>query len=145
VSRVAIALAALALVGCGSSSGHPAARTVSVRLGDGQVRAEIAADDSARTRGLSGRSSLAEGRGMLFVYDGSARRTYWMKGMRFPIDIIWIAAGRVTGVERDAPVPAGGRLPLYSSDGPADHVLELRAGWARRHGVERGDPVKIGR
>ena len=79
---------------------------------------------------------------MLFVYSDHLTRTYWMKGMRFPIDIVWIDRGRVTGVVRNAPVPHG-RPPLYSSVGPADHVLEMPAGWAARHGTKRGDPVSI--
>lgn len=143
VVRIATALAALALVACGSSRPQTA-RTVDVRVGRAEVHAEIAADDTARRRGLSGRASLAENRGMLFVYPDRLERTYWMKGMRFPIDIVWIDRGRVAGVEPDLPVPVGGDLPLYPSRVPADHVLEVRAGWAARHGVERGDRVSIG-
>jgi uncharacterized membrane protein (UPF0127 family) len=134
-------LAALALAGCGSarSDGHP---TVEVRLGGATVQAEVARDSKARERGLSGRRSLAEGRGMLFVYPDRAVRTYWMKGMRFPIDIIWIDRGRVRGLERNVPVSRGG-LPRYSSRGPADHVLEVPAGWARRHGTVPGSRVAV--
>jgi uncharacterized membrane protein (UPF0127 family) len=65
-----------------------------------------------------------------------------MKGMRFPIDIIWIDRGRVRGVERDAPVPRGA-LPRYSSGGPADRVLEVPAGWARRHQAGPGSRVVV--
>jgi uncharacterized membrane protein (UPF0127 family) len=136
------ALALLALAGCGSSESKTDS-TVAVRIGDASVRAEVAATPAARERGLSGRASLAEDRGMLFVYPDRAVRTFWMKGMRFPIDMIWIDRGRVTGVEANAPVPAGGDLPLYRSDGPADRVLEVRAGWAGRHGVERGDAFAV--
>ena len=143
-TTIATALAALALTGCGSSQPQ-SARTVEVHVGGAEVRAEIAAGEAAREQGLSGRASLAEDRGMLFVYPDHIERTYWMKGMRFPIDIVWIDRGRVTGVEADAPVPVGGDLPRYSSRAPADRVLEVRAGWAARHGVERGDRVSIGR
>jgi uncharacterized membrane protein (UPF0127 family) len=151
--RIAVALAALALAACGSSSAPEKAATeqaatekaatVSVRVGGTEVRADVAETAAARERGLSGRPRLAEGRGMLFVYPDHAVRTYWMKGMRFPIDIVWIDEGEVTGIERDAPVPQGGDLPLYSSRGPADHVLEVPAGWAGRHGVVRGARVVI--
>jgi uncharacterized protein len=117
---------------------------VSVDVGGATVKAEVAADSKSRERGLSGRTSLAEGRGMLFVYPDRQVRTFWMKGMRFPIDIIWIARGRVTGVERNAPVPVGS-VPLYSSRVAADHVLEVPAGWAGRHGADAGTPVTVGR
>jgi uncharacterized protein len=117
---------------------------VDVRVGRGEVRAEVAATDAARRRGLSGRAGLAEDRGMLFVYRDHLERTYWMKGMRFPLDIIWIDRRRVTGVEPNVPVPTGGNLPIYPSRSPADRVLEVRAGWAARHGVEQGARVTVG-
>jgi uncharacterized membrane protein (UPF0127 family) len=139
--RIAVALTALAVGACGSSSEQ--ASTVDVRVGSATVRADVAETNAARERGLSGRSRLPEGRGMLFVYNDHAERTYWMKGMRFPIDIVWIDRGKVIGVERNAPVPRGGDLPLYSSRGAADHVLEVPAGWAGRHGVDRGARVAI--
>jgi hypothetical protein len=138
----AILALGLLVAACGSSSSE-APTTVSVRVAGATVRAEIARSEAARERGLSGREGLANGRGMLFVYDDHAVRTYWMKGMRFPIDIIWIDRGRVMGVERKAPVPQGGVFPLYSSRSAADHVLEVPAGWAARHGVDRGARVVI--
>jgi uncharacterized protein len=136
-----LALAALVLGACGSSSPDEPG-TVTVQVGGAEVRAEVADDDAERERGLSGRSDLPEGRGMLFVYVDRAVRNYWMKGVRFPLDIIWIDRGRVTGVEANAPVPQG-TTPLYSSRRPADHVLEVPGGWSARHGVERGDRVAI--
>jgi uncharacterized protein len=141
--RTVVLLAVLAVAGCGSSSSKPT-RTVDVHVGKASVRAELAETPAARERGLSGRESLAEDRGMLFVYSDRAERTYWMKGMHFPIDIVWIDRGRVAGVEPNAPVPTGNDLPLYPSRVPADRVLEVRAGWAARHGVERGDRVNVG-
>jgi uncharacterized membrane protein (UPF0127 family) len=141
-SRVSAALAALALIGCGSSHSQTA-RTVDVHVGGAGVRAEVAESTTARERGLSGRATLAEDRGMLFVYPDHVQRTFWMKGMRFPIDIVWIDRGRVAGVEPNVPVPVGSDLPLYPSRVPADRVLEVRAGWAARHGVERGDRVSV--
>lgn len=136
-----LALAALALGACGSSSAGSGG-SVTVQVGSAEVDAEIADNEAERERGLAGRDELPGGRGMLFVYPGSAVRTYWMKGVRFPLDIIWIDRGRVTGVEADVPVPRG-ELPLYSSRTPADRVLEVPAGWAARNGVDQGDPVSV--
>jgi uncharacterized protein len=141
-SFAAIPLVLLSLIGCGSSDAEQP-RTVTVRVGSGEVRAEIASDKADRTQGLSGRARLGEDRGMLFVYSDRLERTYWMKGMRFPIDIVWIDRGRVTGVESNVPVPVGGELPTYPSRDPADRVLEVPAGWAARHGVDQGDRVVV--
>jgi uncharacterized membrane protein (UPF0127 family) len=142
LSRIGLVLALLALAGCGSSESKTA-QTVAVEVGAARVRAEVAATAAERERGLSGRASLAEDRGMLFVFPDRGQRAFWMKGMRFPIDIVWMDRDRVTGVEPDVPVPVGDQLPLYRSPGPADRVLEVRAGWAARHGVERGDLVEV--
>jgi uncharacterized protein len=138
---IVITAVLLTLIGCGSE--EPDAKSVDVRVGDETVQAEVVSEAAEREQGLAGRASLAEDRGMLFVYPDRAERNYWMKGMRFPIDIVWIDQGRVTGVERDVPVPVDGRFPIYSSRAPADRVLEVRAGWAARHGVEPGDRVTV--
>jgi uncharacterized membrane protein (UPF0127 family) len=140
----AVLLGALALAACGSD-GSASPRTVEVRVGDARVQAELAVDEAARKRGLAGRDRLGENRGMLFVYPDREIRTYWMKGMRFPIDIVWIDRGRVTSVASDVPAPQGGDVPLYPSGHPVNRVLEVPAGWAARHGVERGDRVTVGK
>jgi uncharacterized membrane protein (UPF0127 family) len=149
-----LAVAALVLGGCGSSSGDdstatadsPSAaklRTVTVHVGKEKVTAEVARTGAERRQGLSGRASLAENRGMLFVFGDRAQRTFWMKGMRFPLDIVWIARGRVTGFAPDASVPTG-EPPLYPSTGPADRVLEVPAGWMARHRLGVGARVRVG-
>jgi uncharacterized protein len=137
---LSVAAAVAMLAGCGSSRSDPAP-VATVRVGGALVRAEVAGDAASRNRGLAGRPALRDGQGMLFVYGDRTPRAFWMKEMRFPIDIVWIDRGRVTGVERDVPVPDSG-LPLYRSPGPAGRALEVPAGWAARHGVRPGARVR---
>ena len=40
--------------------------------------------------GLSNKSSIKENEGMLFVLNRSSRRGFWMKDMKFTIDVIWL-------------------------------------------------------
>jgi uncharacterized protein len=134
-------IACVAATGCGSS-GAERHRTVSVQADRAVVVAEVASEPAARERGLSGRPSLGPRSGMLFTYPDRRLRTFWMKGMRFPIDIVWIDGNRVTGVERNVPVPESG-VPLYRSDGPVNRVLEVGAGWAARNAIRAGAPVVI--
>lgn len=65
-----------------------------------------------------------------------------MKDMRFPIDILWIKDGKVTGFIENAPAPTSGtedsKLPTYSSKTPVDYVLELPAGYAKQYGIKIG-------
>src|SRR5437016_1262720 len=51
---------------------------------------EIADTMMSKMRGLSGRDALSENNGMLFIFNGTSSSGFWMKDMKFPIDIIWI-------------------------------------------------------
>src|SRR4051794_26068174 len=62
---------------------------VKVRVGGVPVRAEIAATDASRTRGLGGHRRIAPGEGMLFVFRGAGSHDFWMQGVDFPLDMIW--------------------------------------------------------
>ena len=102
---------------------------------------ELARTPEEQVRGLSGRPGLKPGHGMLFVYDRPQAVSIWMKDMRFPLDIIWIRAGRIVAIEKNAP-------PL-TPDGPervytaiADLVLEVTAGLADRQKIRVGDSVQ---
>src|SRR4051812_48326835 len=54
------------------------------------ISIEVADTPEARERGPSGRESLPQGSGVLFVFDAPATYGFWMKDMRFPIDIVWL-------------------------------------------------------
>jgi uncharacterized membrane protein (UPF0127 family) len=115
-----------------------------VEVGGTTVRADVADDEPSRRRGLAGRASLEDDEGMLFLLPDDSP-AFWMKGMRFPIDIVWIDDGRVVDVTADVPPPRGpnARLSTYSPDRPANRALEVNAGWAARHGVTRGEAVRV--
>ena len=79
---------------------------------------------------------------MLFVFDSLGRRDFWMRGVDFPLDMIWIRDGRVRGVTPDVPPEAISRNRLYPSPGPIDRVLEMRGGWAAARSIRTGDPYR---
>lgn len=115
-------------------------RTIAV--GNAPVVVEVAETPVARERGLGGRTSLPQGRGMLFVFDSDAAWGIWMKDMRFAIDIVWLATdGTVVHVERAvAPdtYPTSFKPPM-----PARYVLELPAGYMAAVGVGVGERVVL--
>lgn len=107
-------------------------------------RVELAKSVLEKTRGLSFRDSLGEDAGMYFEFGSSTTQGFWMKDMKFPIDIIWIRDGTVVGSVDSAPPPAKGlltNLPIYYSPEPVTHVLEVAAGTVRKYGIEKGDAV----
>lgn len=104
---------------------------------------EVADTDLKREKGLGERDSLAADHGMYFPFPAARHWVFWMKGMRFPIDIVWIQDGKVVDISPDAQVDAGAPLKTYSPVEPADAVLELNAGAVRAIGLQRGDAVTL--
>lgn len=96
-----------------------------VEIGDKRYRLEIAKTDDERQIGLSNRSSLCETCAMAFVFDSPGRYGFWMKDMRFPLDIVWLIGGRAVHIERRVPADS---QAVFIPDQQADLVLELNAG-----------------
>jgi uncharacterized protein len=124
-------------------AGEPPAPHARVTIGVHVIDAEVVDTPERKRRGLSGRPSLADGHGMLFVYDAPGLHGFWMPDMRFDIDILWMRAGRIVHVESD--VSHRDAQAIYRPPEPADLVLELPAGTARRRGFRVGDAVDVAR
>lgn len=124
-----------------------AAATTPLTIGTTNVNVEIANTPELRKQGLSGRSSLATDSGMLFVYASPSAYTFWMKGMKFPLDLIWIKSGKVVDIITNAPVPdpkaSDDSLPRFLSNQPVDTVLEVNSGFVQKNGIVTGDSVQL--
>ncbi len=117
-----------------------------VRVGDATFTVEMATTTAQKMRGLSSRESLAEGSGMLFTFNPGVQR-FWMKDMNFPIDIIWIAGGKVAGFAQNAEPQPGiplWNLTIYTSPDGVDKVLEANAGTVAKSGIKIGEVVTEG-
>lgn len=124
----------------------PAARPhVDVSLDGVPIDAVVARTSAEQRLGLGYRDGLEEGTGMLFIYADPSPRSFWMKGMRFCLDIIWIEGNEVVGAaESVCPEPAGTPdfdLPSYQSPEPVRYILEVSAGWMQENGVSAGSEV----
>ena len=141
--------AALAGPACGGSS-QDAGPTLQpgfarVRIGALQVQAEVPEGEQFY-RGMGGRDSLPDDRGMLFVFSVAGRHAIWMRDMLLPIDIIWMSAdGRVVDIQTAAPEPGvpDEQLKRYIPRDPAWYILEVRAGLAAEKGVRVGDKAEV--
>ena len=107
---------------------------------------DVADTPEKRFQGVSGRPLLEDGTGMLFVFQEERKHTFWMKDMRFPLDMVWInAACIVADITADVPHPPpdsdDSALPTYSPSAPAAYNLEINAGVAAASGLKTGDSV----
>lgn len=114
-----------------------------VKIDENVFLVEIANDPAEMVKGLSGRESLAGNRGMLFLFGAPTIQTFWMKGMNFPLDIIWIKGNTVAGFAKNAP-PDNSQAPaIYASPEPVDKVLEINAGLVKKLGINVGDKISV--
>jgi len=113
-----------------------------LRAGDRVMSVEVASTEAQSERGLGYRDALAEDAGMIFDLHGTQVPVFWMKGMRFPLDLVWIDdAKRVVDVTRDVQAQPGAKddeLRRYSPGVPARYTLEVNAGAAERLGLAPG-------
>lgn len=104
------------------------------------VRVEIAQTPEERRRGLMFRELTDEQQGMLFIYDGAQPRAFWMRNTPTSLDIIFVGSDRriVNIATRTRPYSD----QTYRSSGPAQFVVEVRAGFAQRQSIGPGTRIE---
>jgi uncharacterized membrane protein (UPF0127 family) len=124
---------------------NPKTALVPLTVGEQVVQVEIRDDEAERELGYSGRKSIGDNEGMLFVFGELVQPTFWMKDMQFSLDVLWIREGRVIQIEENVPHPTQAQ-PVISTmipQNPIDMVLEVPSGWVSRTGVRVGDQVSL--
>lgn len=135
----------------GSASPNPnpqvQKKTTTVSVKALSVVADLAATADSRKKGLSGKESLEISRGMLFVFDAPGIYSIWMKGMKFPIDIIWIDENKKVVYIVQSALPEPGKkddqLTIYKPNAIAKYVLEINAGLVNANSLQVGDSVNF--
>lgn len=120
-------------------------RKVQIRIRDQFIVADVARTSVQREKGLAGRDSLSVNEGLLLLFDKPDIYSIWMKGMKFPIDVVWIKGDRVLGFTENMDPQIGvsdANLTPYYPPEPIDKVLELRAGRVGLLQAHVGDEIK---
>jgi uncharacterized protein len=123
------------------ASGAPSAAelpTITLSINGQKITAEVARTAEETEKGLMNRFSLRPDHGMLFVFDRSEPRAFWMKNTFIPLSIAFITPdGRIVNIDDMAPQDE----TLHWSRGPAMYVIEMRKGWFAERGIRAGDRV----
>jgi len=131
----------------GSTSSDSATPQNAMQIGNTMIKIEIADNDQTRAKGLSGRQSLASDSGMLFTFDKLDKYTFWMKGMQFALDFIFIKDNQVVDILQNIPPPAVNQsddsLPLYAPITYVNKVVEVNSGFISANGIKVGDRVQL--
>jgi uncharacterized membrane protein (UPF0127 family) len=106
--------------------------------------ADVAITSDQRSKGLAVKDTLAENESMLFVFSKANIYGFWMKNMKFPIDIIWLDTDRyVIHIEHSLEPCGTSSCPSYLPDGNAQYVLETVAGFATKYNVTENTLVEF--
>jgi uncharacterized membrane protein (UPF0127 family) len=112
--------------------------TVPLTINGHKLTAEVAKTNEQITTGLMHRFSLKPDHGMVFVFDRSEPRAFWMKNTYIPLSIAFVAAdGRIINIDDMAPQDES----THWSSGPAMYAIEVRKGWFAERGIRAGDRV----
>lgn len=110
------------------------------------ITVELAVTPEERQQGLMFRDRINLDQGMLFLFERDGKHSFWMKNMKFAIDILWLDRDkRIIHMEKDVPPCQSEDCPSYAPDLPARYVLELAAGSVDRLNIrlyERVDFVR---
>jgi uncharacterized protein len=143
---IVMLLAALSLVSCSAQkkgvteSPNPKLATSLIKVGGAEVLAEIAATAVERERGLMFRSSLADGTGMLFIFDKDEQLGFWMKNTKLPLSLAYISSN---GIIRQIVDLEPHSLASVRSELSVRYALEVPRGWFERAGVKVGDKIGL--
>lgn len=128
---VGIVVSLILLAGCAQS-------TATVTINQTVFTVTVADEPAEQALGLGNTATLEPNQGMVFLFPDSQVHTFWMKGVEYPIDIIWIDHNTVVGSVTAYP----GSI-LYVSPEPVDMVLEVPAGTVATEQIKVGDNVLL--
>ena len=113
-------------------------------LGNHTFKIKPAASDKEKQIGLSATNKLPNDYGMIFKFNEDGYYPFWMRDMKYPIDILFINDGKIVKVfSKVSPPIANEGLKLYVSDKPADTVLEISSGLSEKYKIKEGDSIKL--
>ena len=106
---------------------------------------EIAQTDKQKEVGLAKYKNIQKNFAMYFPFERKDYYSFWMKDMKFPIDILYIDNGRIVAIFKNVQNPKTNneKLIVYKPEKLADSVLEISAGLSDEYGFKIGDKLLI--
>ncbi|HWS73772.1 MAG TPA: DUF192 domain-containing protein [Quisquiliibacterium sp.] len=118
---------------------QPALPRVELQAGIHLIRAELAANDRTRSRGLMFREALGPSEGMLFVFQSASRQCFWMRNTLIPLSIAFIDDdGSIVNIADMQPRSDDS----HCSAKPVRFALEMEQGWFAKRGLASGSRLR---
>ena len=114
-----------------------------VRIKDKAIIVEIANSQAEHRIGLMNHNELEKDHGMLFIFEEEKIHSFWMKNMKFSIDIIWIDSNEyIVHIEKDLQ-PCEDDCVIYAPEKESKYVLEVESGFTDEHKINIGEPLEL--
>jgi uncharacterized membrane protein (UPF0127 family) len=104
---------------------------------------EIAKTPAQQETGLAKYVSIERNFAMYFPFNHADYYSFWMKGMHFPIDILFLRNNKIVTVFSDIAPKPDYQNYIYKPVQPADAVLEISAGLTKQYGFKIGDTLNL--
>lgn len=138
-TRLAAFIALVSITAAASAQQQIQMPEIALAIGGHKLTAEVAYTDPSRMQGLMYRRMLPEDRGMLFVFDETARHAMWMKNTYVPLSVAFIdEQGVIINIENMKPQTED----VHPAAKPAKYALEVNLGWFARHGIKAGAKIE---
>lgn len=120
-------------------------KTASVTINQKTFVVDVAKSDYDREKGLSIYNKIPENKGMIFIFKAPDYYAFWMKDMKFAIDIIYIRDNKIIDIFQNVAYPKSQdeKLKIIKPKEKSDKVLEINANLSSKYNFKIGDFVKI--
>lgn len=115
---------------------------ITVSIDGVELQAEVADTKEQRRLGLSGRDGLGKNEALIFLFERAGKHGFWMRDMKFPIDILWLTGNNtIVGITKEAQ-PESFPEVFYPSEAVIT-VIEMNAGWIDKNNIDFKSVVTI--
>jgi len=111
------------------------------------VKLEVVSTPAEVQRGLMYRTSLPEGTGMVFLFHPPKPEKFWMYHTLISLDMCFIYKDHIVKIFENVPPCRSENpndCPTYPASGigiNVSEVIELPAGYVKKHGIKEGDKI----
>lgn len=119
-----------------------------ITVAGNEISVYLARTPGERIRGLAGKEKIGENEGMLFIFPNTKKRSFWMMGCKYSLDLAYINRNgiirEIVTMGREKPGTPVSKMKRYpSKSDEIKYALEMRAGWFKKHGVEPGTRIDL--
>jgi uncharacterized membrane protein (UPF0127 family) len=112
-------------------------KTIVAKVCDKSLNLKVASTPRSQAAGyMDSEYAPTEKQGILFIYDEPLPLSFWMKNVKFPLDIIFFDSD-LNYISHETMMPHNGEdddsLPRYASKKPARFAVEVCSGWCNKY------------